>query len=78
MICNFVEDAERQVKYVRQLCHGNSRLQYLVDCDMKDDFYMRCLDWKFIRRAYSESDKLFFMERVNELFTTLVGFLTCM
>ena len=78
MICNFVEDAERQVKYVRQLCRGNSRLQYLVDRDMKDDFYIRCLDWKFVRRAYSESDKLFFMERVNELFMTLVGFLTCM
>ena len=70
MICNFVEDAERQVKYVRQLCRGNSRLQYLVDCGIKDDFYIRSLDWKFIQRAYSE--------RVNELFMTLVGFLTCM
>ena len=78
MFCNFVEDAERQVKYVRQLCLGNSHLQYVVDCDIKDDFYIRCLDWKFIRRAYSESDKLFFMERVNELFMMLVGFLTCM
>ena len=78
MIYNFVEDAEHQVKYVSQLLRGNSRLQYLVDHDIKDDFYIRCLDWKFVQRAYSESDKLFFMERVNELFTTLVGFLTCM
>ena len=78
MIYNFVEDAEHQVKYVCQLCRGNSRLQYLVDRDIKDDFYIRCLDWKFVQRAYSESDKLFFMERVNELFTMLVGFLTCM
>ena len=78
MILNFVEDAERQVKYVCQLCRGNSCLQYLVDRDMKDDFYIRCLDWKFVRRAYLELDKLFFIERVNELFMTLVGFLTCM
>ena len=78
MICNFVEDAECQVKYVCQLYRGNSHLQYLVDRDIKDDFYIRCLDWKFIRRAYSELDKLFFMERVKELFTMLVGFLTCL
>ena len=48
MIYNFVEDAEHQVKYVHQLCRGNSRLQYLVDRDIKDDFYIRCLDWKFV------------------------------
>ena len=66
------------MKYVRKLCSGNARLRYLVDRDYQEEFYVRSLDWKFIQKVHSESDKLFFTERVNKFFKNLVSLLLSM
>ena len=50
------ETADRQIDYVRQLCVGNPRLQYLLGKHKMEATYTRTLDLTGFNRCYSDSD----------------------
>ena len=63
----FSETADRQIEYVRQLCVGNPRLQYLVAKEKMEATYTRTLDLTAFHRSFSDSDIRFFREHITKI-----------
>ena len=61
------ETADRQIDYVRQLCVGNPRLQYLLGKHKMEATYTRTLDLTGFHRCYSDSDMRFFRESITKI-----------
>ena len=63
----FSETADRQIDYVRQLCVGNPRLQYLVGKNKNKTTYTRTLNLDGLCRSFSDSDVRFFRDNMRKI-----------
>ena len=63
----FSETADWQIEYVRQLCIGNPRLQYLLGKQKMEATYTQTLDLTAFHRSFSGSDIQFFREHIMKI-----------